>query len=152
MLGLTPMVYQQIGVVLGAAVFGGMNTAVVCGAITRIRSARFASERRRGERFAVEVPGVLNGVPCRVINLSMSGALVQMPAANSGAMAPAGKLVMDLPDGPAGFACKVRPQPWKGEGVLSVEFDPGQGPQVASMARALFWDDRAPRRADGLAA
>jgi cellulose synthase (UDP-forming) len=76
--GLSGMTYEEPWVAYGAAFWLVFNGVFVIKAIRRVRSPRFATERRAGVRFDTELDGVLGGVPCRVLDLSLNGARVSV--------------------------------------------------------------------------
>jgi cellulose synthase (UDP-forming) len=76
--GLSGMTYEEPWVAYGAAFWLVFNAVFVVKAILRVRSPRFATERRAGVRFDTELDGVLGGVPCRVLDLSLNGARVSV--------------------------------------------------------------------------
>ncbi|MEX2314895.1 MAG: PilZ domain-containing protein, partial [Thermomicrobiales bacterium] len=84
--GLSGMTYEEPWVAYGASFWLAVNATFLVKAILRVRSPRFATERRSGVRFDTELDGVLGGVPCRVRDLSLSGARVSV---DSGARIPA---------------------------------------------------------------
>jgi cellulose synthase (UDP-forming) len=81
LLGRTPVVYRETWAVVGA--FGWMifNTALVFLAISRVRSARYAPERRSSVRFELGVHGTFAGLDCEVLDLSLTGARVAIAGA-----------------------------------------------------------------------
>ena len=76
--GLSGMTYDQPWVAYGASFWLAVNAIFLVKAIMRVRSPRFATERRSGVRFDTELDGVLGGVPCRVLDLSLNGARVSV--------------------------------------------------------------------------
>ncbi|MGH9153316.1 MAG: glycosyltransferase, partial [Acidimicrobiales bacterium] len=78
--GLTPIDYEVRWAAYGAAGWLVVNTGLLAAAIARIRAGRFAGERRASVRFDVDLPGSLAGAPCRVRDLSLTGARVVVPA------------------------------------------------------------------------
>jgi cellulose synthase (UDP-forming) len=76
--GQSGMTYEEPWVAYGASFWLTVNAIFLVKAIRRVRSPRFATERRSGVRFDTELDGVLGGVPCRVLDLSLSGARVSV--------------------------------------------------------------------------
>jgi cellulose synthase (UDP-forming) len=81
LLGVTPVHYPVPWAVFGA--FGWMivNVALVFLAIVRVRSARFAPERRSSVRFELGVPGTFAELECEVLDLSLTGARIAISGA-----------------------------------------------------------------------
>jgi len=81
LLGVTPVSYTVPWAVFGA--FGWMivNVALVFLAIVRVRSARFAPERRSSVRFELGVPGRFAELECEVLDLSLTGARIAISGA-----------------------------------------------------------------------
>src|SRR5947199_4156010 len=75
--GLTPTHYAHPGAVAGAACFLIANQLLVFAAIRRIRRPRYAGERRESYRFPLAFSGRLNGRPCRIEDVSLTGAHVR---------------------------------------------------------------------------
>jgi len=75
--GWTPLCYGVPAVAFGAAAWLLFNTAFVAAAVLRIRALRYGSERRASVRFAVALPGRLDGCQCVVEDLSLTGARVR---------------------------------------------------------------------------
>ncbi len=76
--GLSGMTYEQPWVAYGASFWLTVNAVFLVKAIMRVRSPRFATERRSGVRFDTDLDGVIGGVPCRVLDLSLNGARVSV--------------------------------------------------------------------------
>lgn len=128
-----------------AAAFGWLvvNAWLVWIAIRRVRSLRFAAERRSAVRFAVDRPGWVDGEPVSVQDVSVGGALL----AASLPLAPREShlLSFDLPSGVASLWAfvRVQRQAESGETHYAFEFEPGQYPARAALTRAIF-DGRYP--------
>lgn len=73
--GLTPWDYPVRGVAVGTAIFAVVNLALLVTACQRIRSPRFAGERRRGERFRVKTFSRLGAELVEMLDISLTGAL-----------------------------------------------------------------------------
>ncbi len=73
------MTYSVPFAAYGAALWLVVNAWFTVAAIRRIRSDAFGTERRAGVRFGTELSGSLNGIPCSVQDLSLSGAKVLAP-------------------------------------------------------------------------
>ncbi|MGI8684965.1 MAG: glycosyltransferase [Acidimicrobiales bacterium] len=145
--GRTPLSYDEPWAAYGAAFWLGVNALFVLAAIRRIRSERFAGERRASVRFDVSMPGRLDGGACRIHDISLTGAKVAVPAERSGSLRssdgdghhrarvaiPFGDVVLDL----AAAVRSVRPA-GEADVVVGLEFEPGQDSTRARLALALF--------------
>ena len=144
LLGETPVTYAEPGAVLAA--FGWMlfNVGLVCLAIVRIRSLRYAPERRASVRFDVELPALVDGLTAETRDVSTAGAKVIV-----GTELAAGTevdLSLDT-DGPPvvlrAVVRSVRRNPGGGL-VHGLEFRPGQHEARARLALLLFHQQPAP--------
>ena len=122
-----------------------VNVSLVWLAIRRIRSSHYASERRSSVRFETNLPGRLGGIAAQIRDLSLTGARIELPAGE--AMAPRTQLVV-IPAGepPIELDGTVQSNWSTGNGSIMAgfEFDPGQTPARARLARMLF-EERAAR-------
>jgi hypothetical protein len=117
-------------------------------AIQRIRSSKFAGNRRAGTRLPVHVPVRLAGLPGELVDLSVTGAGVRIEAPvdlHVGEL----WLTMELPTGPLELQVEIRRNRMVGRSeVLGLSFAPGQEKAVGELAVAVFHADVAtPRRA-----
>ncbi len=139
MAGLTPFHYHTPAASIGAALFMMGNLALLVIAIRRIRDERFSPDRRGSHRFDVQVLARMNGRPCQVTDLSMTGcqAIVTTPAPLPGARA---RLEFSLPDGPLSFDCAVRRVVGEHGNTMTIglEFATGQRPALGHLAVQLF--------------
>lgn len=78
LLGLTPATYAIPWVAHGSAIWLAFNAAFLTGAMWRIRSGRFGSERRRAVRFEMTAPAWVDGVSADVGDVSLTGMLLTM--------------------------------------------------------------------------
>lgn len=114
-----------------------VDVALLVYAIGRVRSIRFGGERRAGVRFETSFAGWIDGVPCRILDLSLSGARI---AAGSLSSAAVHRLVVDLHGAELAFEVDVRGQrtdPVHGPSI-GLEFLPGQSIARADLALVLF--------------
>ena len=141
--GLTPIDYEVRWAAYGAAGWLVVNTLLLAVAVSRIRSERFAGERRASVRFDVDVAGSLDGTACRVQDLSLTGARVVAPA---GAAHPGGGAldVEGLPVRLRTVARSARPLD-DGSVLVGLQFEPGQDAEQAMLALALFNARNVPR-------
>lgn len=77
--GLTPLRYEVSWAAYAAMFWLLLNTALVISAITRIRSFKYGSERRRSVRFAASLTGFLDDHNCEIRDVSLTGAQVCLP-------------------------------------------------------------------------
>ena len=107
-LGLTPITYSNRWVVHGAFFWLAVNTALLGAAVARTRDARFAGERRASFRFAVQRPVTLDGRAATLLDVSLTGARVRVPASSlSPAKGDHCILRLHLDDGPMDVECTV---------------------------------------------
>lgn len=74
--GWTPARYREPWAAYTSAVWLVLNAALLLAAVRRIRSPRFAAERRASVRFKTRLTGTVDGIPCQVEDLSVTGARV----------------------------------------------------------------------------
>jgi cellulose synthase/poly-beta-1,6-N-acetylglucosamine synthase-like glycosyltransferase len=140
-LGLSPLVYGTPWAAIGAAGFSAMNLGLLLAAIDRIRSTRFAGNRRAGTRLPVNVPVLLAGQLGELLDLSVTGARVRVPEPVDASV---GELWLELqlPNGSVEMMVEVR-RKYAGVGAteLGLSFTAGQERAVAAMAVAIFQAD-----------
>ena len=146
--GLTPVTYAEPWAAYGAAGWLAVNGVLLWLAIHRIRAERFSGERRASVRFDVDLAGTLAGRPCRVRDLSLTGARVVLPRA-SGASGYDGELVVEGID--ARLRATARTGRVLGDGTVLVglRFDDDQDEEQARLALALFNAEQVPRLVAG---
>ena len=76
LLGATGVRYPVPWAVVAAFGWMVVNAGLVFIAVTRIRAARYAPERRASVRFEVGLDGEYAGHPCRILDLSLTGARI----------------------------------------------------------------------------
>ncbi|HEY3237915.1 MAG TPA: glycosyltransferase, partial [Acidimicrobiia bacterium] len=145
--GRSPLNYGQKWVVYGAFTWLVVNGALVVAAMARIRSERFAGERRASVRFDLDAVGSVDGRTCRVRDLSLTGAKALLPAGSS-PLALAGQLTFIADLGvPVTLQAEVRSSRPSPEGtILGLEFCAGQEADRANLALALFHSAAVPER------
>jgi len=79
--GLTFTHYRELPAVVGSVLFALGNFLLLVAAISRIRAAQYASDRRASVRFDVLLRGTVGGQPCIVRDISLTGALVHQNSA-----------------------------------------------------------------------
>ncbi|MGH2357264.1 MAG: glycosyltransferase [Candidatus Limnocylindria bacterium] len=142
-LGVFDIGYGADWAALGAFAWLVANAMLTWIAIGRVRSLRFAAERRSAVRFAVDRPGWVDGSSVAVQDVSMGGALVaaDRPLVDRDAHL----LTFALPGDVASLWATIRSQRVapSGEHHYAFEFEPGQYPARGALARAIF-DGRYP--------
>ena len=138
LVGPFEMGYSSEWAALGAFVWLVVNAGLTWLAIRRIRSLRFAAERRSAVRFAVDVPGWIDGDEAAVQDVSVGGALVA--TATPLVERDVHLVSFDLPSGTTSVWAQVRSsrRAASGEYHYALEFEPGQYPARAALARAVF--------------
>ncbi len=141
--GLTPTTYAVPGAAIGAGLFVSVNLALLVSAISRIRAARFAGERRASVRFDVRLEGSVAGQHCVALDVSLTGAQVVVPPGSTIAPNPVLQLVID--EAALRLRCEVRRVITQPDGSLMVglAFAPGQRNVVRRLALGLFGADEA---------
>ncbi|HEY2333145.1 MAG TPA: glycosyltransferase [Acidimicrobiales bacterium] len=138
--GFTPVHYRSAGGVLGCAAFLLLNASVVIAAGMRVRSERFAGEQRASVRFESDAQAAFQGRPGQLLDLSLTGARLELPA-GSGLSAAGSEVTLDLPDHGLSLRCEVvRAVAGMSSTVVSVRFAPGQSLTVGQLALAIFHD------------
>lgn len=145
LLGRTPVHYEQPGAVLAAFGWLLFNVALVCLAIGRIRSLRYAPERRASVRFESVMTAVVDGLVAEARDVSTTGARVvigtRLPVGSEVAL---GLLVDQAPVEIRAIVRSVHHAPTGGM-IHGLEFLPGQHPARAQLALSLFRRQPAPR-------
>lgn len=142
--GLTPLSYEIPWAAAGAAVFMAMNLGLLIAAIGRIRSSRFAGNRRASVRLPVSLPATVDGRGVELLDLSLTGARVAGAAdslpEDDASEATDVDLRFDLHGGQ--FHLRVTPRRRTGQDdgriALGLEFSPGQDAEIARLAIAIF--------------
>ncbi len=122
----------------GAFVWLVINAALVWVAAQRVRSLRFAAERRSAVRFAVDIPGTVDGATASVQDVSVGGALL---ATSEPLVERETHLVsFELPGGTTSIWARIRSsrRAASGEYHYAFEFEPGQYPAKGALARTVF--------------
>lgn len=140
--GRTPVTYDVRWAAYGAAGWLVVNTLLLTSAVARIRSDRFAGERRASVRFDVDVAGRLAGRPCQVRDVSLTGARVVVDT-NPG---PGLDGALEIDGIPVQLQAVARSQRLLDDGsvLVGLQFRPGQDARQAALALALFNAQRTP--------
>lgn len=135
--GRTPTEYEVPWAAYGAFAWLVVNAALLATAITRITAERFARERRASVRFPIEVGAYLDGRPCQIRDLSVTGAQIVLAK-------PPRRMTrhhVQLPAMGVDLAVELRTIREVDGGRLvqiGAEFGPGQLEAVARLSLALF--------------
>ena len=138
LLGAFTIPYASDWAAAGAFAWLVVNAALVWIAMRRVQSLRFAAERRSAVRFAVDIPGAVDGGTASMQDVSVGGALVatQEPLVEREAHL----LSFELPAGTTSIWAVIRSsrRAASGEYHYAFEFEPGQYPAKGQLARAVF--------------
>jgi hypothetical protein len=141
LLGALPIEYRSEWAAVGAFGWLAVNAALVWLAIGRVRSLRFAGERRAGVRFAVDVPGSVDGTTAGVQDVSVGGALLATtePLVDR----PRHLVSFELAAGIVSLWATIRSTRRAPSGELhyAFEFDADQDVASADLTRAIFRGD-----------
>ncbi len=137
--GLTPLTYQVPWTAYGAAFWVGVNLGFLVTARRRIRCDRFASERRTAIRFQIGAPTSVEDRAGRLLDVSMSGALVPCASPLERRHDPlriefhcAGNEIVLLGEE------RGRQTLADGSALIRLQFVDHQAPQLARLATSLF--------------
>ena len=138
LVGPFDMGYSSELAALGAFAWLSVNAGLTWLAIRRVRSLRFAAERRSAVRFAVDVPGWIDGDVAAVQDVSVGGALVA--TATPLIERDAHLVSFELPTGTTSLWAQIRSsrRARSGEYHYALEFEPGQYPARAALSRTVF--------------
>lgn len=137
--GLTPVTYPVRWTVYGAAFWALVNATLLVAAILRIRSDRFAADRRTGVRQRLEGDALVDGNDARLLDISIGGALVRVPRTAS--HGPIRVLTLRFSDGAlVRLDCDERSRQTVGEqgDLVSLQFRTGQDREIGRLAVAIF--------------
>lgn len=138
LVGLVDLGYASEWAALGAFAWLMVNAGLVWLAIRRVRSLRFAAERRSAVRFAVDVQGWIDGAVAAVQDVSVGGALV---ATDAPLVERESHLVsFGFPGATTSLWATIRSsrRAESGEYHYALEFEPGQYPARGFLARTVF--------------
>ena len=138
LLGAYTIPYASEWAAAGAFFWLIANAGLVWVAMRRVRSLRFAAERRSAVRFAVDVGGAVDGVLVSVQDISVGGALVA--TAEPLAERETHLVSFGLPAGTTSLWARIRSsrRASSGEHHYALEFEPEQFPAKGALARAVF--------------
>jgi cellulose synthase (UDP-forming) len=138
LLNVVPISYASPWAAAGAFCWLIVNAGLVWTAMRRVRSLRFAAERRSAVRFAVDVAGAVDGAVALIQDVSVGGALgaTQDPLVERETHL----LSFELPGATTSLWARIRSsrRAASGEHHYAFEFEPGQFPAKGALARAVF--------------
>lgn len=142
--GDTPVRYWVPGAVYAAFFWMMFNVVLVLLAIARIRSLRYAAERRASVRFELSLSATVDGLVGDVLDMSTTGARVVVPA--TPAVGSPTSYSPDFDGDPVFLDAVVRSARPAADGrtIVGLEFAPGQYAARASLALAMFGRRSAP--------
>ena len=137
--GFTPLVYHVKWTVYGALFWVLVNLGFLAAALSRIRSDRFASERRAAVRLQAGGPAAFEGRPGHLLDVSIGGAMIRCEHPPEHRAEP---LEIELDCAGQQFALLGeergrQPLPG-GSAIIRLRFAEHQAPELARLTRALF--------------
>ncbi len=139
LLGVFSITYVSEWAAAGAFFWLVVNAALVWIAARRVRSLRFAAERRSAVRFAIDISATVDGESASIQDVSVGGALVatREPLAERETHL----LNFELPGSTTSLWARIRSsrRAASGEHHYAFEFEPGQFPAKGELARTVFW-------------
>jgi len=141
--GRTPVHYENPWFAYGAAFWLAFNFALVLAAIGRVTSREYAPERRAAARFSAGLAATLDGRPCLIHEISLTGAQVSIERDGPRHLAPVGGrhgLTIGVLRKALSFGAWTRWHSVRRDGrvLLGLEFTPGQTESQARLALALL--------------
>jgi len=127
-----------VWVAYGAFFWLVFDAALIFMAISRTSSLRFGPERRSSVRFDAGLDGTLDGIACRISDISLTGAEVSMAQALE--ERPAHGLTVGVLGQAISVGVELRWQRPRDDGsvLLGLEFRDGQTKQQAALALSLL--------------
>ncbi|HEX3392037.1 MAG TPA: glycosyltransferase [Solirubrobacteraceae bacterium] len=139
LVGLTPTVYEVRWTAYGAVFWALVNLGFLVGALSRIRSDRFASERRTAARLQVGGAASIEGRPAQLVDISMGGVLARCERPLQPGQAPLTVKFSRVGEDIALLATERGRQALAdGSTLLRLQFTEHQTSELARMARTLF--------------
>jgi cellulose synthase (UDP-forming) len=137
--GLTPITYKIVWTAYGALFWVLVNLGFLVAALARIRSDRFASERRTAVRLQTGGPASIEGRPGHLLDISMGGAMVRCDRPREHREEPL-KIEFDCAGNEIALLGEERSRQDLADGsaIIRLRFVEQQAPELARMARALF--------------
>ncbi len=138
LLGAFAIPYASDMAALGAFAWLSVNAALVWIAMRRVRSLRYAAERRSSVRFAVDIEGAVDGGTASVQDVSVGGALIA--TAEPLVEREVHLVSFQLPAGTTSLWARIRSsrRAASGEHHYAFEFEQGQATAQGELASAVF--------------
>jgi len=138
--GVTTTQYGVMWAAIGAAFWLIVNLVFVIFAIARVRSFRYASERRRSVRFATVLRGAVGQRDCEIRDVSLTGAQVVMATHSMIGLQHEDELTIRVAEACLHLRVIVRSRRLiAGERIeYGLEFTDGQTRERAQLALVLF--------------
>jgi cellulose synthase (UDP-forming) len=136
LMGRTPTRYDIPWAAYATAGWLVLNVILIVSAMRRVRALRFAGERRASHRFETVLAGQIDGVPCEVHDLSLTGAQIEV-----GALSDVHVHVLSVPiDGEEVVLNGVSRSARRNAGmtIVGIEFLPDQDAARARLSLGLF--------------
>lgn len=138
-LGVTGVTYPVPWVAHGAALWAVLNGALLLAAVRRIRSERFAADRRASVRFALDGPVRVADRPGRLKDASLTGLCAVLATGRAPRCGDAVAVQLPTSSGTVHLPGVVRTSVDGGEEVeLGIEFVGATAATQAALALALF--------------
>jgi hypothetical protein len=136
LLGRTPTRYEVPWAAYATAGWLVLNTVLLVAAIGRVRALRFAGERRASHRFETVLHGRIDGAPCEIHDLSLTGARIELAALPD---LDTHLLAVPIDGGEVVLKTVSRSgRRSRGKTIVGLEFLPDQDVARAQLALALF--------------
>jgi len=145
-MGRTPLTYAVPWAAYATFGWLTLNVLLLRRAIGRVRDARYAGERRASVRFETELEGSLDGLRCQILDLSLTGARIAMPALSSTDEHRL-RVAFGGPDINLGAVIRSSRPDDRGGLIVGLEFTPDQNAARAELALAMFHSRAVPPRA-----
>jgi cellulose synthase (UDP-forming) len=136
LIGRTPTRYDVPWAAYATAGWLVLNTVLLVAAIGRVRALRFAGERRASHRFETVLQGRIDGAPCEIHDLSLTGARIELAA-----MPDLDAHLLSVPIDGGEVVLKTVARSGRRSGaktIVGLEFLPDQDVARAQLALALF--------------
>ncbi|CCG04501.1 glycosyltransferase [Blastococcus saxobsidens] len=134
--GWTPTRHGPGAMTLIPVFWAVVTLGFVLAAIRRIRDPRFSAERREGHRFPATMQAVIDGVPARLVDVSLGGAQVRARGAGATVGAEV-ELAIRVPDRAAHVVFRATVRSRQGD-VHRLQFTGRQWAELAALSATAF--------------
>lgn len=143
--GVTPISYRIPWTAYGAAGWALFNAVILVFAILRIRSDRYATERRAAARLKIDAPVEIDNRTGRLVDVSIGGALVRTTELIDKSRTDYLVRILIGHD-EITLSTKIVGSHALGESgeLVMLQFSPDQDSEIARLSNALFAGDAAP--------